>query len=95
MLGGGGGGVSLVWGYVSLLKGLSLFLSLIFPLSQIGRSGNIPAGTTVDVGITHPNEFDFYLCSHAGVQVHIQSYCIHAGWYEIKHGTHHACIMLG
>ena len=36
---------------------------------QIGKSGNIPAGTTVDVGITHPTEFDFYLCSHAGIQV--------------------------
>lgn len=36
---------------------------------QIGRSGNIPAGTTVDMGITHPTEFDFYLCSHAGIQV--------------------------
>ncbi|XP_038052098.1 protein argonaute-2-like isoform X1 [Patiria miniata] len=35
---------------------------------QIGKSGNIPAGTTVDTGITHPNEFDFYLCSHAGIQ---------------------------
>ncbi|GAV05888.1 hypothetical protein RvY_15950-2 [Ramazzottius varieornatus] len=35
---------------------------------QIGRSGNIPAGTTVDVGICHPTEFDFYLCSHAGIQ---------------------------
>ena len=34
-----------------------------------GRSGNIPAGTTVDVGICHPTEFDFYLCSHAGIQV--------------------------
>ncbi|XP_012942742.1 protein argonaute-1 [Aplysia californica] len=33
-----------------------------------GRSGNIPAGTTVDQGITHPTEFDFYLCSHAGIQ---------------------------
>jgi eukaryotic translation initiation factor 2C len=33
-----------------------------------GRSGNIPAGTTVDNGITHPQEFDFYLCSHAGIQ---------------------------
>jgi eukaryotic translation initiation factor 2C len=22
----------------------------------------------VDVGITHPTEFDFYLCSHAGIQ---------------------------
>ena len=30
--------------------------------------GNIPAGTTVDVGITHPTEFDFYLCSHQGIQ---------------------------
>jgi len=36
---------------------------------QCGRSGNIPAGTTVDVGITHPTEFDFYLCSHQGIQV--------------------------
>uniref|UniRef100_A0A1B0CSD2 Protein argonaute-1 n=1 Tax=Lutzomyia longipalpis TaxID=7200 RepID=A0A1B0CSD2_LUTLO len=35
---------------------------------QKGRSGNIPAGTTVDVGITHPTEFDFYLCSHQGIQ---------------------------
>ncbi|OQR70150.1 protein argonaute-2-like [Tropilaelaps mercedesae] len=35
---------------------------------QVGKSGNIPAGTTVDVGITHPTEFDFYLCSHAGIQ---------------------------
>lgn len=38
---------------------------------QTGKSGNIPAGTTVDVGITHPTEFDFYLCSHAGIQVRV------------------------
>ena len=37
---------------------------------MIGKSGNIPAGTTVDIGISHPIEFDFYLCSHAGIQVH-------------------------
>ena len=24
------------------------------------RSGNVPAGTTVDVGICHPSEYDFY-----------------------------------
>ena len=36
---------------------------------QTGKSANIPAGTTVDMGITHPTEFDFYLCSHAGIQV--------------------------
>ena len=34
-----------------------------------GKSQNVPAGTTVDSGITHPYEFDFYLCSHAGIQV--------------------------
>ncbi|NXC18234.1 AGO1 protein, partial [Corythaeola cristata] len=28
---------------------------------RIGKSGNIPAGTTVDTNITHPFEFDFYL----------------------------------
>lgn len=38
---------------------------------QIGKSGNVPAGTTVDVAITHPTEFDFYLCSHAGIQVRL------------------------
>ncbi|XP_076246851.1 protein argonaute-1 isoform X2 [Calliopsis andreniformis] len=35
---------------------------------QCGKSGNIPAGTTVDICITHPTEFDFYLCSHQGIQ---------------------------
>lgn len=53
--------------------GIKLLLLLLFVVvvynEQVGRSGNIPAGTTVDMGITHPNEFDFYLCSHAGVQV--------------------------
>jgi hypothetical protein len=27
-------------------------------------------GTVVDTKICHPSEFDFYLCSHAGIQVH-------------------------
>lgn len=35
---------------------------------KCGQSGNVPPGTTVDTGITHPTEFDFYLCSHAGIQ---------------------------
>ena len=34
-----------------------------------GKPGNVPPGTTVDKGITHPFEFDFYLCSHLGIQV--------------------------
>ncbi|CAE6016796.1 unnamed protein product [Arabidopsis arenosa] len=32
------------------------------------RSGNIQPGTVVDTTICHPNEFDFYLNSHAGIQ---------------------------
>ncbi len=37
--------------------------------SQDGdRSGNIPAGTVVDTAVTHPNQFDFFLCSHGGIQ---------------------------
>jgi eukaryotic translation initiation factor 2C len=32
------------------------------------RSGNILPGTVVDTTVTHPCNFDFYLCSHAGLQ---------------------------
>ncbi|KAK3722082.1 hypothetical protein QZH41_019832 [Actinostola sp. cb2023] len=35
---------------------------------ESGRAGNVPPGTMVDRGITHPFEFDFYLCSHQGIQ---------------------------
>ena len=47
------------------------FFSTILKLfdSKNGKSGNIPPGTTVDNDITHPTEFDFFLCSHAGIQV--------------------------
>ena len=51
---------------------------------QIGRSGNIPAGTIVDVGITHPTQFDFYLCSHAGIQVRNTYYLIHLIPFKLK-----------
>lgn len=30
---------------------------------------NVEPGTVVDSQITHPREFDFYLCSHEGIQV--------------------------
>ncbi|KAK3126587.1 hypothetical protein QOZ80_7AG0558960 [Eleusine coracana subsp. coracana] len=30
--------------------------------------GNILPGTVVDTSICHPSEFDFYLCSHAGIK---------------------------
>ena len=38
------------------------------PRDQRGRSKNIPAGTVVDKQVCHPFEFDWYLCSHAGIQ---------------------------
>ncbi|KAI5445145.1 hypothetical protein KIW84_013413 [Lathyrus oleraceus] len=36
--------------------------------SSVDRSGNILPGTVVDSKICHPTKFDFYLCSHAGIQ---------------------------
>ena len=47
---------------------------------QCGKSGKIPAGTTVDVGITHPTEFDFYLCSHSGIQGTSRTSHYHVLW---------------
>ncbi|KAG5189413.1 Argonaute 1 [Tribonema minus] len=32
------------------------------------QSGNTQAGTVVDTAICHPTEFDFFLCSHGGLQ---------------------------
>ncbi|BFZ11365.1 hypothetical protein BsWGS_14404 [Bradybaena similaris] len=51
---------------------------------QTGRSGNIPAGTTVDQGITHPTEFDFYLCSHTGIQGTSRPSHYHVLWDDNK-----------
>ncbi|RKO98098.1 hypothetical protein CXG81DRAFT_4267, partial [Caulochytrium protostelioides] len=41
-----------------------------FPVNRndADRSGNVPAGTVIDTGVTHPSEFDFYLFSHPGLQ---------------------------
>ncbi|KAF3336490.1 protein argonaute 1A-like isoform X1 [Carex littledalei] len=42
----------------------------LFPMDHrnTDRSGNILPGTVVDTQICHPTEFDFYLCSHAGIK---------------------------
>ncbi|PWA91206.1 Argonaute/Dicer protein, PAZ [Artemisia annua] len=45
----------------------------LFPMnhndrSNTDKSGNILPGTVVDTKICHPAEFDFYLCSHAGIK---------------------------
>ena len=39
------------------------------PLFTNAPVQSIISGTVVDSKICHPTEFDFYLCSHAGIQV--------------------------
>ena len=39
------------------------------PRDGVGRMKNIPPGTVVDTGITHPTETSFFLASHEGIQV--------------------------
>ncbi|CAN7977088.1 unnamed protein product, partial [Ixodes persulcatus] len=34
----------------------------------VGKARNVPPGTTVDTVVTHPVDFDFFLCSHYGIQ---------------------------
>jgi len=41
-----------------------------------GKCGNVPSGTVVDTQITHPTEVDFYLCSHASIQVSTHCYLL-------------------
>ncbi|KAJ1692504.1 hypothetical protein LUZ63_009202 [Rhynchospora breviuscula] len=50
--------------------------------SMVDRSGNILPGTVVDSKICHPTEFDFYLCSHAGIQGTSRPAHYHVLWDE-------------
>ncbi|XP_057542908.1 protein argonaute 7 [Amaranthus tricolor] len=45
---------------------------------------NIPPGTVVDTVITHPTEFDFYLCSHWGAKGTSRPTHYHVLWDESK-----------
>ncbi|KAH7529464.1 hypothetical protein FEM48_Zijuj05G0186700 [Ziziphus jujuba var. spinosa] len=47
--------------------------------NAVDKSGNILPGTVVDSKICHPTEFDFYLCSHAGIQAN-SSFCFSFYW---------------
>uniref|UniRef100_A0A453E8D9 Piwi domain-containing protein n=1 Tax=Aegilops tauschii subsp. strangulata TaxID=200361 RepID=A0A453E8D9_AEGTS len=41
------------------------------------NSGNVMPGTVVDRQICHPAEFDFFLCSHAGIKVILTQHSSH------------------
>ncbi|KAF8364827.1 hypothetical protein HHK36_033197 [Tetracentron sinense] len=50
--------------------------------NAVDKSGNILPGTVVDSKICHPTEFDFYLCSHAGIQGTSRPAHYHVLWDE-------------
>ncbi|CAM0908526.1 unnamed protein product [Alopecurus aequalis] len=50
--------------------------------STVDRSGNILPGTVVDSKICHPTEFDFFLCSHAGIKGTSRPAHYHVLWDE-------------
>ncbi|RVW61731.1 Protein argonaute 1A [Vitis vinifera] len=52
--------------------------------NAVDKSGNILPGTVVDSKICHPTEFDFYLCSHAGIQGTSRPAHYHVLWDENK-----------
>ncbi|KAE9586115.1 putative post-transcriptional gene silencing PAZ-Argonaute family [Lupinus albus] len=59
-----------------------LFASNHNDRGSVDRSGNILPGTVVDSKICHPTEFDFYLCSHAGIQGTSRPAHYHVLWDE-------------
>ncbi|GFS34116.1 Stabilizer of iron transporter SufD / Polynucleotidyl transferase [Actinidia rufa] len=59
-----------------------LFASNHHDRNAVDRSGNILPGTVVDSKICHPTEFDFFLCSHAGIQGTSRPAHYHVLWDE-------------
>lgn len=57
--------------------------------NAVDRSGNILPGTVVDSKICHPTEFDFYLCSHAGIQGTSRPAHYHVLWDENNFSADH------
>ncbi|KAI6242624.1 hypothetical protein M3Y99_00167000 [Aphelenchoides fujianensis] len=55
------------------------------PSDMVGRAKNVPPGTVIDTAICSPEAFDFYLCSHFGIQgtsrpTHYQVLCDDTGF---------------
>ena len=60
----------------------------LFPVNRNdmkGKSENVPPGTVVDTVIVTPKLFDFFLCSHAGIQVffYLKYFCVFFFIYKI------------
>ncbi|VDK73916.1 unnamed protein product [Litomosoides sigmodontis] len=50
----------------------------------VGKAKNVPPGTVVDTGIVSPEGFDFYLCSHFGIQGTSRPAHYHVLWDDSK-----------
>ncbi|KAI4326460.1 hypothetical protein MLD38_031773 [Melastoma candidum] len=61
-----------------------LFASNYRDRNAVNSSGNVLPGTVVDSRICHPTEFDFYLCSHAGIKGTSRPAHYHVLWDENK-----------
>ena len=48
----------------------------------VGKGNNVPPGCVIDREVTHPVEFDFYLCSHFGLQGTSRPTHYHVLWDE-------------
>ncbi|CAD5220513.1 unnamed protein product [Bursaphelenchus xylophilus] len=69
---------------------------------MVGRAKNVPPGTTVDTGIVSADGFDFYLCSHFGIQGTSRPARYHVLWDDNKFSaddlqamTYHLCYTYG
>ena len=73
----------------------------MFPKNErdgVGRGKNVPPGCVVDTDVSHPVEFDFYLCSHFGLQGTSKPAHYHVLWDEnnfdsnqLQALTYHLC----
>ena len=64
----------------------------------VGKGNNVPPGCVLDREVTHPVEFDFYLCSHFGLQGTSRPTHYHVLWDEndfdsnsLQALTYHLC----
>ncbi|TKR75776.1 hypothetical protein L596_017019 [Steinernema carpocapsae] len=54
------------------------------PRDSVGKAKNIPPGTIIDTGVVSPEGFDFYLCSHFGIQGTSRPARYHVLWDDSK-----------